>query len=364
MKKKILGLIILILFSTGCYDYHELNDRAIIVGESIDYENDEFCVNFEILNSQKTESDQGGATKSHYVSGSDTTLSKAYKKAFIKIDKEAYYTHLKTIIISEDVARNHLKEIIDFIARDPNIGDIFFPVVAIDSSAENILKTSSSESPIVATVIEGLIENSKFKESIAAEINFEKFLASLLDERQDAILNAVSLDDNNKIYLKGLSLFSNYTLVDTLSYEDSATLKLLLNDSESYYTKIACDNSKDDYITIDLYNNKKTDISVSDNEIKIKSRLDADIVEDECNYDFKDSKIYEELGSMFASKMKKEIKKLTKYIEGLGTDVLGFRKKYYIKTRKDLDKWNDLEVNVDVQININKNGVIFEVKKK
>ena len=33
---------------TGCYDYEELNDRAIVSGISIDFEDDTYIVNYEI----------------------------------------------------------------------------------------------------------------------------------------------------------------------------------------------------------------------------------------------------------------------------------------------------------------------------
>ena len=75
--KKIIILLIFSFFLTGCFDYQELNDRAIIVGLGVDYQNDEYVVNFEVLNSQKNSSEKsGGPNKSYLIEGKDKTFSK------------------------------------------------------------------------------------------------------------------------------------------------------------------------------------------------------------------------------------------------------------------------------------------------
>ena len=40
--KKLWVIIFLTFFLTGCFDYQELNTRAIISGIAIDYENEEY----------------------------------------------------------------------------------------------------------------------------------------------------------------------------------------------------------------------------------------------------------------------------------------------------------------------------------
>ena len=51
--KKIFFLLLIPFFLTGCYDYQELNNRAVIAGIAIDYKEDEFWVDLEILNNKK-----------------------------------------------------------------------------------------------------------------------------------------------------------------------------------------------------------------------------------------------------------------------------------------------------------------------
>ena len=51
--KKLLILLIIPFILSGCYDYNELNDLAIISGIGIDYENEEYIVTYEILSTKK-----------------------------------------------------------------------------------------------------------------------------------------------------------------------------------------------------------------------------------------------------------------------------------------------------------------------
>ena len=53
--KKIIILLCLTFFLTGCYDNIELNDLAIISGVGIDYKDNQYYLTYEILSDIKTE---------------------------------------------------------------------------------------------------------------------------------------------------------------------------------------------------------------------------------------------------------------------------------------------------------------------
>lgn len=50
--EKILIIILTLLLCTGCFDYKEINDLAIINAIGVDYEDDEYVITLEILNDQ------------------------------------------------------------------------------------------------------------------------------------------------------------------------------------------------------------------------------------------------------------------------------------------------------------------------
>ncbi len=109
--KKLLILLLVPIFLGGCYDYNELGDLAIVSGIGIDYKDEEFEVTFEILSTKK-EGEQGSASSSTYnVSAKGNTVAEAFSKNGNNMDKVPYYDHIKVVVISEDVAKEHLKQI-------------------------------------------------------------------------------------------------------------------------------------------------------------------------------------------------------------------------------------------------------------
>ena len=58
MKKYFILLFFILLVSTGCFDYTELNDMAIVSGISLDYEENGYHVGFEILNTVSKDDNQ------------------------------------------------------------------------------------------------------------------------------------------------------------------------------------------------------------------------------------------------------------------------------------------------------------------
>ena len=59
MNRKIFILLPLLLFLTGCYNYYELNDLAIVTGIGIAYSNHEYEVTVEIVNPKKQQDATG-----------------------------------------------------------------------------------------------------------------------------------------------------------------------------------------------------------------------------------------------------------------------------------------------------------------
>ncbi len=57
---KLFIILITFIFLTGCWNYHELNDVAIVGAMGIDYENDEYIVSVGTINS-KTVASNGGS---------------------------------------------------------------------------------------------------------------------------------------------------------------------------------------------------------------------------------------------------------------------------------------------------------------
>ena len=358
MKK--IFLILIILFTiTGCYDYQELNDRAIVSGISIDYEEEKFIVNYEILNNQKSEDP---FIKAYTVEGTGKTIVEAFQNASDAISKETYLSHLKVLIIGENAAKEKLRIIADFMLREPNIRNMFSPVIAKNNTAKEILINTTKETPVVSEKIASMIRNNKYNEDSSIKVDFDGFMDEYEDERVDPSLTAVEILDN-KVALAGIAILENGKLKNILDTEAAAIYNVLNNKSSNHRLNLECENDKDGYTIINLYNNKKTDYEITEEKVMIKSKLNASVIKDSCGYDFRDGAIYEQLNQKYEKILEQEYQEIWETITKEKTDILGIRKKYYQKTKKELENWQNLKLETEVNIKINKNGKTFEVKK-
>ena len=221
--KKIL-IIILTFFLCSCYNYVEINNLSFISAIGIDYQNEMFELSFEILNTDKTQKQVNNV----YEKGN--TIASAFDNIDFKIDNKPFYYHLKTVIISKEVAQKHLQELTDYLARSPEIRNEFFLVVANNTTAKSIIDAQSEMMPIIGDEIANLIENSKT--GYAYQRSFEDLLEKLLNRRIDMVTSQVSIKDNILI-LDGISLFKDYQYIGFLPQKDIALFNILSNNPSS-----------------------------------------------------------------------------------------------------------------------------------
>lgn len=352
--KKIIFILLITLFLGGCYDYQELNDLAIISGIAIDYE-DDYEVTFEVLESQKESNE-----KASYVKATGKTISEAFANASLKIHKEVYFAHVKVILFSEEIAKNYMQDVTDYILREPNIRNIFYPLIVLDGKASLILENKNEASPVTSVALEKALTNNRSTPKIAINMDFETMMNNFVDPKKDAFLNTIKKDETT-FALSGMALFKGYQMVGQLNEQETSLFNLLKNTSDTTFIKMACPFKEDKTITIDLYHNRDTDIKVKEDNIVINSSLKGSVIEDNCEIDFRTSSSYEELSHPFSEEIKKEINHLIKKIQNLQSDVLEFQNIYYQKERKELTNWYLKDTLVNIDLDINKNGLIFKV---
>ena len=118
--RKIIILLIPIFFLTGCYDYRELSDLAIITAVSIDKVDDNLEVTIQVVNPKK-EQDTTSTNEPDFVTYTSyaKTVQEALRKVVNDSPAKLYASHMELLVISEEVAKNYLNEILDFFSRDP-----------------------------------------------------------------------------------------------------------------------------------------------------------------------------------------------------------------------------------------------------
>ncbi len=360
MKKFLFLLFFVPILCSGCFDYTELNDMAIVSGISIDYLEDTYHVGFEILNTVNKDDSQN-QPKVYLVEGNGSSISEAFSDATLEIAKFPYLAHLKTIVISEEIAKEHVKEIIDYLIRDNHVRNIFYLAVARDSSALEILKNTDENNPVASTAIAKLIDSNILSNNIAASLNFEQFVTNIIDPRKDTFVSTLKIE-NGVIKLAPLAIFKEYNMVAYLSEEESVTFNAMSGEAKEMHFKVSCPNDNENFIALTSFDKPKSGIEIEDKTVKISTEIETRIVENHCNMDFKKVETYEKIQESVQESLKKSMKQLMEKSIEYDSDILKIKQIYYQKNKKDIS-FTKLNYEYEAKVIINRNGLIFEVEE-
>lgn len=351
IKMKKIILLIIILLCSGCYDYQEINNMAIINGIGVDYQNEEYILTLEILNIQEKKESTETQEKSYALTARGKTINEAMNNVESIVTKKASFSHLEIILISEDLAKKGITDICDYFLRNNFITNNLYLVLAKNKSPEEILKNKSQSEKINTVAIVELLEskNSTFSLSIKDEFDYQ--VAKIKDNFYDIFVLSVNLED--EIKLDQVAVFKGDKLKFYLTEDEKQILGLLANKiynivvvNEMGAMDITKDKVKINYdgekyiIEIDLLAKLE---KLNDEELYLKNRDDLSKLE-----------------SSFRSTLEDRINDLIDSLYRQDTDILGLKKVLYNKNPKeDLSNWQKKR-ELKVKLHINRFGSLFE----
>ena len=354
MKKII--LIILLLTLSGCYDYKEINDLAIITAIGVDYKDEEYKITLEILNDQNDK--DSGKIKAYTKTGSDKSLAKALEEAADSLSDQANYTHVKLMILSDTITDGRFASIIDFFMRSTYFRENFYVISSMDTEPEKILEKNTDENPVASTAIINLLESQDYSSNSGVLKTFDQIVEETLAFGKDTCFSNITLDDE-QFRVDGLSIFDKYEYKDTISNEFATIYNILTND---FYRPIYSKTYDDLYVSIAITEGKvKT--SLDTKTIKLTGDLMGKIMDNEPNFIIRDLDVLKDLNSDFKKLINEKFTDFIGVLQENKSDILFFGESYYQKTREKSENfWIHLDIDSDVGFYINKKGLIYEVQ--
>lgn len=336
MKKII--IIVLILFTTGCYNYKEVEDLALISSLAIDYIDDNFEVIIEVEENNKDEKYQ-----SHILNGFGKTIESAMENTSISLNKELYFINLDVLLISSDVANNKLNDVMDFIMRDNNFS--FDYNVVICNSSKEVIKSVINTDDIFGSYIQNVYKNTN---NNIVKISIHALLDVYLNPYQDIILPVFDYEDDT-LFINRAAIFNKDKIVDYLNSKEIAIYNILNNNFMNYYLDY---NLNEKNITF-KGNNYFTNSYYQNEQINIYTKLEGLLVETEDNNKTNKKDIINE---HFQSSINNFILKLYEN----NSDILGFKNKIF-KQNKNIDfSLSNIKYNLSTKVIIDDNSLIIE----
>lgn len=343
--KRIKFLILLLPLLSGCYNYRELNELGITTAVSIDYKDNNFYVIAEVINPIKQQ-DASSSNNSPFVNynSSSSSLQDAFRKVVLESPRQLYAAQLEIIVLSEEVVNNHLEEVLEYFARDPESRtEIKIIVAKTEDSTKAITLQTLLTSLSSSNIINSLDLQSKVL-GMSYPVTLNELLNMYIDPYLEVVLPSMTLYGNYEIgdekenittsspkaivKIDGSTITKDNKILGYLDLEESKILNLINGKLKETIIKM---NYYDGYIIFEPNRIKVSrELDIKNNIIKINISGYSKTKEIQSNIDLKDPKEVEKLNKALNMELEKKITDTFNSIrEKYDTDVFGFQELYY-----------------------------------
>lgn len=343
--KRIKFLILLLPLLSGCYNYRELNELGITTAVSIDYKDNNFYVIAEVINPIKQQ-DASSSNNSPFVNynSSSSSLQDAFRKVVLESPRQLYAAQLEIIVLSEEVVNNHLEEVLEYFARDPESRtEIKIIVAKTEDSTKAITLQTLLTSLSSSNIIKSLDLQSKVL-GMDYPVTLNELLNMYIDPYLEVVLPSMTLYGNYEIgdekenittsspkaivKIDGSTITKDNKILGYLDLEESKILNLINGKLKETIIKM---NYYDGYIIFEPNRIKVSrELDIKNNIIKINISGYSKTKEIQSNINVKNPKEVEKLNKALNMELEKKVTDTFNSIrEKYDTDVFGFQELYY-----------------------------------
>lgn len=369
MKKLVLIIITLfiLLISSGCYNYKEINNMAIVssIGIDKDNKNDKYIVSAQIMNSKESENSEDSQITVYTKEGD--TVHEALRNITLKSPRKLYGNHLSKIVLSEEVAKEGIDNILDTFNRVTEVRNEFIITIVKEDKASDVLKVLTTTESIPAEYVKLSLKIADETSGLTYATKLDEFISLYLKKGIDPVVPVLKIDKkekkgttiNNitttnpisKIVIEDLAVTNKGKLETYLKNEEVIGYNFLRNQIQKMIIPVKCDD-ENNYASISILKNKtKSSAEKKDNKYIINFNINSEaiITEYNCKKDLTDEKVIKELEKDTEKKIKRYIKKsLNKQKETKGK-FLGLERIIYL----DYPKYKNEDYSVKYNVNVN-----------
>lgn len=377
--------MVMVLILSGCWDYRELSEITVVVGMAVDKGADgKYILTIEGINAKElSDKTASGFAPSILFSLEGDTLAELSQKMNIGLSKNLIYSHMKVLVISEQVVRDGLIDFLDYLERNREIRDDFNLVTARNVKAADILSVTylvqKSSSLKLHTQLNSLVEswggdpNIRLNDFIQAYTSAGKrgVMAALTiqgdPKKGKNVDNLKKVNPEALVVVDSLAIFKRDYLLDFLPLKDSRNYLWITNKLDK--TVLTVDCSKDKSLGVRIFNtNTKSKANISKGRAVINLKISGEAYLDsaQCNDDLTQIDTFVKYGKLTEKEIKKNIEATIKKLQQeYKADIFGFGEVLYrqdYKNFKRIEKnWDqyftDAIVNVDVKVKLRRTGV-------
>ena len=341
--KKFLFLIPIIFLLTGCYNYRELNDLAIVSGVSVSKNKDTYNIIVEVVNPKKEQDTSSGKEPDYVIyEGVGKSMQEAFRNIVKESPQKLYGAQIDLLIIDEKTAMEGISEILDFFARDPEVRSEFYVVV---SKSNDTLKVIS---PLVNLSSKNIVNSLESTNTYMGTVNlvtYHELLSNFINPYIEIALPSIELVGNEDVgetnlniesttssantIVSNMVLFRNGKMLGYLTEEESLGYNMIMGNSKTVLVRNEYDNG--DFIINEILESK-TEIkpNIKKREFAISIKGNASISEVNKRVDLESEEEIARIEKAFNKKIENIIKDTVESVNNkYNSDIYGFRDLLY-----------------------------------
>lgn len=361
---------------TGCWDRKELSEIKVVAGMAIDKgENAKYKVSVEALNAAELSTQSAGGNAPTVVEGiegdSISEITHLFNEYYAQI---LIYSHMKVLVISEEVASAGRLDFIDFLERNREIRDDFNIIIAKEGKAEDILKIAAHYKKASSLKLSPQLDHLLEDWGGDPGMNIINFISELNLEGKEPVLATVRLKGDVEkgmsmkniqkvtpdaiVVVDSLAIFKDGKLVGFLSLEDTRNYLWTRNDIKTTSLTLEC--KKGDFSAIRVTESQTEVTSKMKNGkpfFHISIKAEGFIEGTQCYNNVEKlgtiAKYEKLINETFSKKITDTITKVQKQYQA---DIFGFgevmRRQDFNSFMKVKDNWNEEFASGDVKVDM------------
>ena len=353
MKKAIVSakfLILAVLIITnsiyfcGCWNYKDIEKSLIISGLAIDKNKtgDKYLITVEVLDFEMGKEAKQGT---RFIESEGKTLFDAVRNAINIVGKKLYWAHANIAIVSEEIAKEGLIPVLDFMYRDSEVRTEMNILISKEKTARELLMQEMLLSQASSDNIHNMLDEQNTSGKFPNVLVYK--LINCI-ENENAVLPAVELKEilgKKTTVITSTAIFKDDKLIGYINIDESQALLFARNEIKGGLITFGIDNNdKTDKISLEIFKSKtKVKPNYVNNELTmdIDINVDASIAELQTSTDYISGKNFEKLKKSAEKDVKTSVENLIQKAQlEYNADIFGFGS----KIKGDLPKvWKSIE---------------------
>ncbi|MEW9671910.1 Ger(x)C family spore germination protein [Ammoniphilus sp. 3BR4] len=320
--KRAVSLILLIVcltLVTGCWDNTDLELRTSVVAIGVDRSKTDkgrYTMTIQVPIPNLIMGGAGGEQGQEAIrvmSATGNTLNEASSNLQKRLNQVLFYGHTRILVLSEEVAKEGIEELLDPFRRAPQIRRLMWPMV-VKGSARELLLSNTKLEQIPTVYIMDLLDNGA-ERGLIPHVTIGHLFADLSDSSTEAGMNYVEAS-KEEFKWNGFAVFRQDRMAGTLKDGEVWSLLHLRENQLAGEIDVPFGGTRKKRNLVTYrpktirVNKDFTPKGDTGYEAEYRIRLEGDVIESQCDIDFSQEKNIEKLEKVLSEEMTNQAKKM------------------------------------------------------